>query len=101
MARWVDLDNPKIINEGLDKFGNVIYGIPPDTKTADVRPVVLCKECKYTRTPDRGDMAEAFIQGGKLICSAGHDFIYPSLSWQTIVDENHFCAYGERKDSDG
>lgn len=39
MARWVDLDNPKIIKEGRDKFGNVLYAIPPDTKTSDVRPV--------------------------------------------------------------
>lgn len=39
MARWVDLDNPQIIKEGRDKFGNVLYAIPPDTQTADVRPV--------------------------------------------------------------
>lgn len=39
MPRYVDLDNPQIIKEGRDKFGNVLYAIPPDTQTADVRPV--------------------------------------------------------------
>ena len=28
MVRWVDLDNSKIIKEGRDKFGNVLYAIP-------------------------------------------------------------------------
>lgn len=61
MARWVDLDNPKIIKEGRDKFGNVIYGVPPDTEPADVRPVargrwigdgdcIICSNCKTAYT---------------------------------------------------
>lgn len=31
MPRYVDLDNPKIIRGERDKFGLVIYHIPPDT----------------------------------------------------------------------
>ena len=37
MNRYIDLDNPKIHKMGRDKFGNVIYHIPPDTSLADVR----------------------------------------------------------------
>ena len=37
MARYIDLNNPKIIHMGRDKYGNCIYHIPPDLPTADVR----------------------------------------------------------------
>ncbi len=36
MSKYVDLDNPKIHKMGRDKFGNVIYHIPPDITLADV-----------------------------------------------------------------
>lgn len=36
MPRYIDLNNPKIIHTGRDKFGNGIYHIPPDLPTADV-----------------------------------------------------------------
>lgn len=75
MARWVDLDNSKIIKEGRDKFGNVLYAIPPDTQTADVRPVRRgrwemdsdgiphCTECGYV-APQR-----LFLQVQSLACT--------------------------------
>ena len=31
MPRYVDLDNPKIIRGERDRFGLVVYHIPPDT----------------------------------------------------------------------
>ena len=37
MSRYIDLDNPKIHKMGRDKFGDVIYHIPPDMPLADVR----------------------------------------------------------------
>ena len=36
MPMYIDLNNPKIIHMGRDKFGNGIYHIPPDLPTADV-----------------------------------------------------------------
>lgn len=40
MARYVNLDNPKIFKTGRDKWGNVLYAIPPDTPCEDVRPAI-------------------------------------------------------------
>ena len=37
MSKYIDLDNPKIHKMGRDKFGDVIYHIPPDMPLADVR----------------------------------------------------------------
>lgn len=37
MARYVDLNNNKIINVGRDRFGNSLYAIPPDLPTENVR----------------------------------------------------------------
>ena len=37
MARYVDLNNPKIIHTDRDKFGMGVYHIPPDLPTLDVR----------------------------------------------------------------
>lgn len=52
MPRYVDLNNPKLIHMGRDKFGDVIYHIigvplPPDLPTAEVVEVVRCKDCKW------------------------------------------------------
>ena len=33
LSRFIDLDSPTIYKIGRDKFGNVLYSIPPDTKT--------------------------------------------------------------------
>ena len=43
MSRLVDLDNPRIIHIGRDKFGNGIYHIPPElpTKLHEVKPMPL------------------------------------------------------------
>lgn len=36
MSRYIDLNNPKIMKMGRNKFGDVIYHIPPDLPLADV-----------------------------------------------------------------
>lgn len=41
MARYVNLDNPKIFKAGRDKFGNALYAIPVDTPCENVRQVAL------------------------------------------------------------
>lgn len=40
MSRFIDLDSPTIYKIGRDKFGNVLYSIPPDTE------YVCCEDCK-------------------------------------------------------
>ncbi len=37
MSRYVDLNNPHIIKLGRDRYGDVMYHIPPDLPTLDVR----------------------------------------------------------------
>lgn len=32
MSRFIDLDSPTIYKVGKDKFGNLLYSIPPDTE---------------------------------------------------------------------
>ena len=39
MARYIDLNNSKVIYMGRDKFGNGIYSIPPDLPTIEVVPL--------------------------------------------------------------
>ena len=71
--------------DALNTFSNAFYGglaakiksIPP----ADVAPVVRCKDCKY-KADTIGDSWCDF-----------HEF--------TILSDDDFCSYGERKDDDG
>ena len=53
--------------------------------TVNVEPVVRCKKCKYG-TP---------VRSGSVIC--GHPE-YELLEGALTYGEDHFCAYGERKD---
>lgn len=71
-----------------------IDAIPP----ADVRPVVRCRDCRYSREPDRHSMAENAACEGVLICFVGYDHVYPSISNDIFVDGEHFCGFGEVRD---
>lgn len=65
MPTYIDLNNPKIIYMGRDKFGNGIYHIPPDLPTADVverkkgkwvnniHDMPICNQCGYMTPYDR------------------------------------------------
>ena len=48
---------------------------------ADAVEVVRCKDCKH---------ASILTQSNKIICHLNNDALF-------IVEENHFCSYGERK----
>lgn len=73
---------------------NVLRNLPP----ADVRPVVLCKDCRYSRKPDRHSLAEFAACEGVLICFVDHNFVYPSLGNEMFVSRDHFCGCGEVRD---
>ena len=45
----------------------------------DMRPLVLCKNCKHRDPEDKK-------------CDCGHDIV-----WQLPRDDNWFCADGERR----
>ena len=52
-----------------------------DIPTADVAPIVRCKDCKYRKTEDCAMFYE---------CNCGEEH-----TWE---NDNDFCSYGERKD---
>ena len=87
MPRWIDLDNPKIIKSGRDKFGNVLYAIPPDTPCADVVEVVRCKDC-YAYQKE-AELAEAACLDPKEYCALLRCEFGP----------DGFCSYGRRADN--
>ena len=63
-------------NEGLIAAMNAINSIP----AADVRPVVLCKDCRHRDPEDHKCDSGQLERAG---CA------FP-------VDDDYFCAYGER-----
>lgn len=80
MARYVDLNNPRIIHTGRDKFGDGIYHIPPELPTVDAVEVVRCKDCIYWEQ-------DVIFQDGW--CRGKHQ---GNPYW--------FCADGERKETE-
>ena len=64
----------RIINFGE----NILRNIP----AADVQPVVMCKDCRHRDPEDRKCDSGQLERAGCL---------FP-------VDDNYFCAYGERMD---
>ena len=96
MPRYVDLNNPKIIHMGRDKFGDGIYHIigvpiPPDLPTAEVVEVVRCKDCKH-RPDGTGVNHDLEFPDDRCPCKC-EDYWY---SWKP--DDNWFCGNGERRE---
>lgn len=81
-------------SKGVDFVLDLLDSKPP----ANVRPVVRCKDCRYSRKPDRHSLAENAACEGVLICFVGYDQVYPSSSNDVFVDGEHFCGYGEVSD---
>lgn len=89
MPRYIDADKARSI-ENLDNYGTFALGIGTisdvqevldDAPTADVAPVVRCKDCAYGRYDDESEMYECGYVG------------------LVIYNEpNHYCSYGERKE---
>ena len=111
MPRYIDLNNPKIIQTGRDKFGNGIYHVPPDLPTADVVDrerydrllenstiiaaalskyqsadmveVVRCKKCKKWREN---------IGGGN------YGYCYRDYGLPRTTDASDYCSWWEKKE---
>lgn len=63
------------------------------TPTADVVPVVHCKDCKHSTLPS--ELTQRYGKPGTLTC---HNMHAPSN--RRNVGSNDFCSYGERKEND-
>ena len=61
-----------------------IYAVIDNAPSADVAPVVRCKDCKYGDYDSKPD--------GAMVCLRTKDGF-----WRKETD---FCSYGERKDND-
>lgn len=91
MARYIDADEliaklKKQYDEdwqctvNLSDIGMTIYYAP----TADVVEVVFCKDCKHEYT-------DPFCQ---MWCR-----LHRKHEGERLVEEDHFCSYGERRDA--
>ena len=74
MARYADIDDLIINKSHCDRDGSRFVYCDDIEPTADVVPVVRCKDCKY------------FDQAEKYCC----DFL--------TAEEDGFCKWGERRD---
>lgn len=93
MAEYIERDKvleailnlpPKMDEQGYGWLGRMgVWQMLSDFPSADVQPVVHCKDCKHRDPEDRkcdcGELARAGC-------------IFP-------VKDDYFCAYGARKDS--
>ena len=61
--------------------------------TVDAVEVVRCGECVHKRLLNKEEMR--FYGSDVLACTRQRTYNDP------LVEVNHFCAYGERRDSDG
>ena len=85
MAEYIDLDEKIVVfdTRGTERETTVRHILEMNKcsyTAADVRPVVLCKECRHRDPEDRKcDSGEMERQGCPF-----------------KVADNYFCAYGER-----
>lgn len=68
---------------GRENVRDVISGVP----SADVAPVVRCKDCKHCRELNRKDRIEEAYADGVLWCTNQSDGVWP----------DDYCSYGERR----
>ena len=74
MTKYVNLDDCEVVYCGSDGDYEK-YNIPYDMPTADVVPVVRCKDCRF--------------RGHIQLCPFGK---------RAMPHENGYCFYGERRD---
>lgn len=72
-----------------DSAINALRNMP----SADVAPVVRCKDCKHSTLPS--ELTQRYGKPGTLTC---HNMHAPSN--RRNVGSNDFCSYGERKEND-
>lgn len=93
LENWRDAHADVDDEQGCGLLEDVIWEVDAQP-TADVAPVVRCKDCKYSRPLNKNEK-ERFVDG-VIMCTS------PKVSEYGITDvwDTHFCSYGERKDSD-
>lgn len=88
MARYIDADKiksklqKKSINSATTFINTVLIGLLDDEPTADVVEIVRCKDCKKRYTKN---------------CSLCYDTANKGYFLWSMINDNFFCAYGERK----
>lgn len=90
MARYIDanllLQQVAHINSTVEqgvKYFNSVYNLIQKQPIADVVEVVRCKDCKYGEVDDT-DFPNQYL------CN------HSGCDWN---EGNHFCGYGERRDT--
>lgn len=90
MADYIEREAVKrLINIDHGGYLDAIDCIP----TADVAPVVYCKDCKHSTLPS--ELTQRYGKPGTLTC---HNMYAPSN--RRNVGSNDFCSYGEREEND-
>ena len=78
-----------IYADAYNDLAEDFYSIP----SADVAPVVRCKDCAHSTLPS--ELTRRYGKPGTLTC---HNMHAPSN--RRNVGSNDFCSYGERKDGE-
>lgn len=82
MPRYVDLNNPKIIKLGRDRYGDVMYHIPPDLPTVDV--VEIKKDGEW----EMFDLISSAYYGKRMYFKEDDGIVYSRYSCKYMsVDE--------------
>lgn len=93
MSRYIDADvlEKAVYRSGIDNQADILTLIE-DQPTADVEEVVRCRECAWWRATGYDPIAET--DTGECQRPLG-EFGYCE------TDENDYCSYGERRETDG
>ena len=90
--RLIDADElEKNLSNDLPYKGSV-KRVLIQAPTVDAEPVVYCKDCKHSNDSGVVLMCDVLNRNDKYC----HDRQYNSF----IVDEDHFCKWGKRRDGD-
>lgn len=73
-------------------WDSAIYALR-NIPSADVAPLVRCKDCKHSTLPS--ELTQRYGKPGTLTC---HNMHAPSN--RRNVGSNDFCSYGEREEND-
>lgn len=91
MSRYIDAEDLRDRVEKCNRVTmhkNVIVAMILDQKTADVREVVYCKDCKYWTQPYENELMRDIH---KCVLSYG---------LCGIVGDYDYCSYGKKKDGE-
>lgn len=90
MAEYIDRESAI---ESLPVAGDSAINALRNAPSADVAPVVRCKDCKHSTLPS--ELTQRYGKPGTLTC---HNMHAPSN--RRNVGSNDFCSYGEREEND-